>query len=95
MPLYVLSSLSIVACIWGFRHERSVEVGGNIETFFKLTLKTSAINVVNFGFFAVGDSVFCQCVTICIPLFETGQSYSLVMGGKFECILQLLNDTAL
>lgn len=38
MPLYVLSSLSIVACIWGFRHERSVEVGGNIKTFFKLTM---------------------------------------------------------
>ena len=50
---------------------------------------------MNFGFFAVGDSVFCQCVTICIPLFETGQSYSVVMGGKFECILQFLNDTAL
>ena len=26
MPLYVLSSLSIIACIWGFRHDRSVEV---------------------------------------------------------------------
>ena len=36
MPLYVLSSLSIVACIWGFRHERSVEVGGIFETFFQV-----------------------------------------------------------
>ena len=26
MPLYVLSSLSIITCIWGFRHDRSVEV---------------------------------------------------------------------
>lgn len=26
MPLYVLSSLSIIACVWGFRHDRSVEV---------------------------------------------------------------------
>ena len=27
MPLYVLSLLSIIACIWGFRHDRSFEVG--------------------------------------------------------------------
>lgn len=26
MPLYVLSSVSIIACVWGFRHDRSVEV---------------------------------------------------------------------
>ena len=26
MPLYVLSCLSVIACIWGFRHDRSVEV---------------------------------------------------------------------
>jgi hypothetical protein len=24
--LYVLSSISIIACVWGFRHDRSVEV---------------------------------------------------------------------
>lgn len=35
MPLYVLSSVSIIACVWGFRHDRSVEVSMIINTITK------------------------------------------------------------
>ncbi|XP_031559342.1 transmembrane protein 185-like isoform X2 [Actinia tenebrosa] len=42
MPLYVLSSISIIACVWGFRHDRSVE----LETVF-------SVNILQFIFLAL------------------------------------------
>ncbi|XP_029206724.1 transmembrane protein 185A-like [Acropora muricata] len=60
MPLYVLSSLSIVACIWGFRHERSVE----LETVF-------SVNVLQFVFLSLrlDKVILWSWVVVFVPMW--------------------------
>ena len=40
--------------------------------------------IMNFCLVAARDSIFSKCSAIHIPLPETGQSYSLVLGGKLD-----------
>ncbi|KXJ25882.1 transmembrane protein 185B [Exaiptasia diaphana] len=60
MPLYVLSSVSIIACVWGFRHDRSVE----LETVF-------SVNILQFIFLALKlDNVIrWQWVVVFVPMW--------------------------
>ncbi|EDO35343.1 predicted protein [Nematostella vectensis] len=60
MPLYVLSSLSIIACVWGFRHDRSVE----LETVF-------SVNILQFIFLALklDDVIKWRWVVVFVPMW--------------------------
>ncbi|XP_065058448.1 transmembrane protein 185-like [Rhopilema esculentum] len=59
-PLFVMSALSIAACIWGFRHDRSLE----LETFF-------SVNVLQFICLALKlDNVISwKWVIVFVPLW--------------------------
>ena len=87
MPLYVLSSLSIIACIWGFRHDRSVEVSK-----YKIQTSSSGLLVYNnfftflFLFFSLHGLRGTQNPNICAIMFK---GMALMQASQSEVDLEI------
>lgn len=81
MPLFFVSPVSVAACVWGFRHDRSLEVK-NLMFVQKGFLINTTVLIYHLHHFLAGSVVFSEYSPVHLHCSEVGPDHPLAMAGK-------------
>lgn len=81
MPLFFVSPVSVAACVWGFRHDRSLEVK-SLMFVGKLFLINITVLIITSYHFSAGSVVFSEYSSVHLHCSEVGPYHQLAMAGK-------------
>lgn len=81
MPLFFISPVSVAACVWGFRHDRSLEVKNLMFGEQMITDKYYSLDH-HLYHFSAGSVVFSEYSSVHLHCSEVGPDHQLAMAGK-------------
>lgn len=82
MPLFFVSPVSVAACVWGFRHDRSLEVKSSDVLWGKLIPEELNSPDHEICCFSVGGVVFSEHSSIHLHCSEVGPDHQLAVAGE-------------
>lgn len=77
LPLFFVSPVSVAACVWGFRHDRSLEVKNRM--FVEELFVSPDFHLYHIS---AGSVVFSEYSSVHFHCSEVGPDHQLAMAGK-------------